>query len=247
MVKNYYFILGLSNNASVSEITEAYEEKKRLAEQDAAEAVMFAEITEAYECLIDPVRKEKYDGMITVPSVAPAGNIYQYSSPESRMKAELEYKKLRNKHYSRKKIVKRFSMLVVFLIFAGVGLSYGMKYYARDNSLDVLPAVLKPPDRPRTPKPETEEPPVFGAAAKSDILYARTYEMKTGGLVVGDRAPCRAQPSENSEVVASVRRNTVVFAIKEARGLDGNVWYYIFNSQLEGWMNGRDVHIYNKY
>jgi hypothetical protein len=41
-----------------------------------------------------------------------------------------------------------------------------------------------------------------------------------------------------------MRKDTVIFATKEMRDKDGSVWYYVTNSQFEGWANGRDVHIY---
>ena len=63
---NFYVILGVSENASTSEIKRAY---KRLARRyhpginpgDRSAEMMFARVSEAYETLVDPGRRRQYD------------------------------------------------------------------------------------------------------------------------------------------------------------------------------------------
>ncbi|MDR1136808.1 MAG: J domain-containing protein [Synergistaceae bacterium] len=246
MVKNYYFILGVTNNASVSDITDAYEAKKRLAEHDATEAVMLAEAAEAYECLIDPVRRRKYDETMIILPTRATDNVHQGVSRESRVIVELEFKKLRNKRNSQKKVAKKLIMAVIFLVFAGVGIRYGMERFAKEKLIVELPSVFKEINSPGTTTEREEEAPAAVVARPgTGNPSVRAYEIKTGGLVVSDRAPCRAQPSENARVIATMRKDAVVFATEEIRGSDGTVWYYVSNSRLKGWVNGRDVRIYN--
>jgi curved DNA-binding protein CbpA len=229
MVKNYYFILGVPDNASTSDITYAYKEKERLAARDAMEAAMLGEAAEAYECLVNQSRRMEYDRMMRI-RARPAGEPRQHVSPESLMKVELEFKKLRGKHDAKKKIVKKLIFAAMFLIFAGIGIRHGIKHFPGGNL--------------------SGESPVSAKAKVLDTRIgpsARTYEMRTGGVVVNDRAPCRAQPSGNAAVTATMRKDTVIFATKEIRDDSGTVWYYVFNSLFEGWANGADVRIYNRY
>ena len=247
MVKNYYFILGVPNNASASDITDAYEARKRLAARDAMEAAMLGEATEAYECLINPSRRQEYDSAMTATPARPTGNTHQYSSPESRIVVELEFKKLRKKHESKKKFVKNLVTIAVFLVFAGAGIHLGIGYFAGKDRTIALPALTQATDAMDGTEPEPEKPAASPARIRTIEPSIRTYETQTGGVVTRDRAPCRAEPSANAGITATMRKDTVVFATKEIRYGDGNIWYYIFNSRFEGWANGTDVRIYNKY
>lgn len=65
-MKNYYYILGLNNNASLSEIKIAYRKLSMKFHPDKNDGdnyftKHFMEIQEAYEVLSDPVRKGEYD------------------------------------------------------------------------------------------------------------------------------------------------------------------------------------------
>jgi hypothetical protein len=248
MVKNYYFILGVPNNASASDITDAYEAKKRLAERDAMGAAMLGEATEAYECLSNSSRRQEYDRTMTATPARSAGNTSQYSSHESRIMVELEFKKLRKQQNSKKKIVKNVTMIAVFLVFAGTGIRLGIRHFVRKDMTVELPALtLAINATDDSTESEAEKPAASAERIKTIKPSIRMYETKTGGIVIRDRASCRAEPSLNASVTATMHKDAVVFASKEIRYGDGNTWYYIFNSQFEGWVNGTDVHIYNKY
>ncbi|MDR1510944.1 MAG: hypothetical protein LBS53_15070 [Synergistaceae bacterium] len=250
MVKNYYFILGVSNSASASDITDAYEARKQLAAHDAAEAAMLGEAAEAYECLIDPLRRQEYDRTMTVTPARPAGYTRQYNptnSTESRMRLELEFKKLRKNRDSKKKIIKRSIIAMVFLVSAVAGVRYGIGYFAGKDLIAELPPALEAVNEPNFPELEPKKPTDTVVRTKTGNSSIRTYEMQTGGVVVRDRAPCRAQPSGSAKITATMRKDSVIFATKEMRDRSGTMWYYVFNSQFEGWANGTDVRIYNKY
>jgi hypothetical protein len=247
MVKNYYFILGVPNNASASDVTAAYETKKRLAARDAMEAAMLGEATEAYECLIDPSRRREYDRTMETTPARPAGDTPQYASSESRITVELEFKKLRKKHDAKKKIIKKVIVIGVFLIFAGTGIHFGIRYFTGKDMTTELPVVAQTINALNTPEQEAEKQHAPAAAISAVKPSTRMYEMKTGGVVTRDRAPCRAQPSSGANVITTMRKDTVIFVTKEIRDSGGTVWYYVSNSQLEGWVDGADVRIYNKY
>jgi hypothetical protein len=236
MIKNYYFILGVPKNASNSDIKGAYEAKKRLAERDAMEAAMLGEAAEAYECLINPSRRLEYDRTMTTTPARPADNTQEYSPPESRVAVELEFKNLRTKHNSKKKIFKNLTVIVSLLVFAVIGIRLSVRHFAEDGATAGVPALTQTLNTLGVPE---EEKPFTSAL--------RTYEMKTGGIVTKDRAPCRVQPSGNAAVVTAMRKDTIIFVTKEIRRGDGAAWYYVFNSQFEGWASGADIRIYNKY
>jgi hypothetical protein len=138
-------------------------------------------------------------------------------------------------------------MLTVFLVFAGTGIRLGIRHFHRKDMTVALPALTQAIEATYdNTEPEAKKPAAAPAKIRAVKPSIRTYEIKTGGIVIRDRAPCRAEPSVNAGVTATMRKDAVVFVSKEIRYGDGNVWYYVFNSQLEGWANGADVRIYNK-
>lgn len=70
MSKDYYKILGIERNASEAEIKKAYREKAKSLHPDVNKAPdaeeKFKEVTEAYEILTDPKKKEMYDQFGTI-------------------------------------------------------------------------------------------------------------------------------------------------------------------------------------
>ena len=81
---NFYLILGVAPDASMSEIKRAY---KRLARRyhpginpgDRGAEMMFAQVSEAYETLVDPGRRRQYDAGGPVPSSAEASKQFVFS------------------------------------------------------------------------------------------------------------------------------------------------------------------------
>lgn len=71
MLMDLYAVLGLSSGASAADIKRSY---RRLARRyhpginpgDAAAVALFEQITEAYETLVDPIRRQRYDSAGTV-------------------------------------------------------------------------------------------------------------------------------------------------------------------------------------
>jgi hypothetical protein len=90
------------------------------------------------------------------------------------------------------------------------------------------------------PAPQSQAAPASAARPPS----IRDYGIKTGGVVTRDMAPCRVSPSESARVAATMRKDSVLFATKEARYSNGEIWYYVSNSQFEGWARGGDVKVY---
>lgn len=79
---NFYFILGLEQDASPADIERAYRRLSRryhpgINPGDRAAEAMFTQITEAYETLSDPSRRRQYDdgGAPSAASAAPAGSL----------------------------------------------------------------------------------------------------------------------------------------------------------------------------
>ncbi len=68
-MKNFYYILGTEINCTASELTEAYKKLTKkfhpdLNQNDNYFTERFKEISEAYETLIDPARRKRYDASL---------------------------------------------------------------------------------------------------------------------------------------------------------------------------------------
>ena len=70
---NYYELLGVSRTATTAEITRAYREKalyfhpdKNKTDPDAAEK--FKQVNLAFQVLLDPLRRKKYDMTLPAPA-----------------------------------------------------------------------------------------------------------------------------------------------------------------------------------
>ena len=249
-LKNYYFILGVRQNASPVEIEAAYESHSAAADYDAFQASLMPEVTEAYRCLSDPAKRMEYDSSFgEPPHVHSSGNIHNFKSNESGVTLELMFQKSRKEEKFRKNVVKSLVMAVIFLAFAGVAINYAPKYLRGKNvAVKTDAGVLKPLlALPAVPKPQPE------VKAEADAQAARTvgerprphsYAIRTGGVVTLDGSACRVKPSETADVVAVMRKDTPIFATREIRGGDGSLWYYVTNSQFKGWVNGRDVKVH---
>lgn len=66
MIKDYYYILGIDNSSSISEIKNAHRKLSVKFHPDKNEGdeffeARFKEIQEAYEVLIDPIKRKDYD------------------------------------------------------------------------------------------------------------------------------------------------------------------------------------------
>jgi hypothetical protein len=256
-IKNYYFILGISRGASPVEIEAVYASLRASAETDAIQASMMGEVEEAYKCLSNPARRREYDASMgetpqlstsgytsrpTAPG-APYGNIHQFKSAESSIALEIAFNKERNKMKFRNKFFKDIVLGIIFLGVAGAGIHYGMKYFNRAKTPSEAAVELFRVTKPAEP-PQPEQPRIAIATARASEPVVRTYSMQSGGVVTTDKASCHSQPSSASRTTAIMRKDAVIFATKEVRGKDGSVWYYVSNSQFEGWANGRDVRIY---
>ena len=242
--KNYYFIIGVPRNATSQQIDEAYNKILISANnaRDGYQASMMREAAEAYECLIDPVRRSSYDAMFYTTADAPLKeNIYQYTSKESSIAAEVEFNKLRKKHNFKRHITRRLCFAVIFICFAGAGIFYLSEFLRKGGSAREIPAglfnVRKETPAPTPPPSEA----VIASAAQKPVV--REYQVKTGGVVIRNGAECRALPSENSLVKAMMSKDDVVFATKETR-YGGSVWYYVTNNRFEGWVSGADIRMY---
>jgi curved DNA-binding protein CbpA len=247
--KNYYFILGVSKNASRDEIISAYRNSVAAASQDEFRSAMLGEFTEAYECLADPDRRREYDVSLgETASPSQPSNIYQRVSSEAAIAAETEFYKLQKKHRSKKKMAKNICFSLIFIIFAAVGALKGTEYFSKDKPLAAITEDLSSKMVIVTPKPDPkpelkQEKPVIKNVNPKPVI--RTYGIQSGGVVTKDRAKCRALPEDNSRETATMAKDAVVFTSKEARYSDGSVWYYVSNSQFEGWARDGDVHVYN--
>jgi hypothetical protein len=208
---------------------------------------MIGEFKEAYECLINPDRRREYDASLgETASPSQQSNIYQWVSPETSASAEAEFHKLQKKHRSKKKMMKNICVSMIFVVFAGVGIFCGAEYFNKGKPLAAIPSDLLNKTNIVTPEPGPEpkqEKPAANSVNPKPVI--RTYEIQSGGVVTKDRAKCRAMPEDNSRETATMAKDTVVFTSKEARYSDGSVWYYVSNSQFEGWARGSDVHVYN--
>jgi curved DNA-binding protein CbpA len=243
--KNYYFILGVSRNASSVEIEAAYESRKAAAAFDEFQASMMYETTEAYECLSDRSRRMEYDSSLgEPPQLSPtSGNVHNFRSAESAVSLEIALNKERKKRKLRRQIFKNIVMTAIFLAVAGIGIKFGIKYFKKGEPIqEPLAELFQVTKTLAAPQPESP-PPVSQPAAKDKPLV-HTYNIQSGGVVTADNSRCRSQPSYNAGTKAMMRKDTVIFATKEVRDKDGSVWYYVSNSQFEGWANGRDVRIY---
>ncbi|MDR3164476.1 MAG: DnaJ domain-containing protein [Synergistaceae bacterium] len=247
-LKNYYFILGVNRNASPAEIEAAYKNHSGAVDNDASQASLTPELTEAYRCLSDPVRRREYDDAFGEPQrVCPTGNIHNFKSNESGIAVDLAFQKRLNWEKSRKTAAKNLVMAVILVAFTLAAFKYGTKYFGGENLTaktgDLMVHPAKPSPAPQQAAPQSE------AGARTvrttgEKYETQTYAVQTGGVVTLDRSACRTKPSETADIVAVMRKDTPIFATQEIRGGDGNVWYYITNSQFKGWVNGKDVKVH---
>ena len=74
MDKNYYEILGISQDASIEEIKSTYRKKAKQLHPDVSKdnntVDAFKKVTEAYEVLSDPRRRQEYDMMLAYPGMS---------------------------------------------------------------------------------------------------------------------------------------------------------------------------------
>jgi hypothetical protein len=241
-LKNYYFILGVQKNASPVEIEAAYKSHSAAADYDALQASMTPEVTEAYRCLSDPARRREYDESLGEPSrVYSTGNVHNFKSNEAGVVVELAFQKRRREEKFRKTVVKSAVMAVIFVVFAGAAINYVPKYF-REKNITVTKDVFTAKPAP-APEPQAEKG-VGPVRVVGERPKPQTYAIQTGGIVTRDGSLCRTKPSETAGTVAVMRKDTPIFATREIRGGDGSVWYYVTNSQFEGWVNGRDVKVH---
>ena len=229
-VKNYYFILGLSRGASLTEIKAAYESIKAVAAYDEFQASMIGEATEAYECLVDPRRREDYDEELGVPpqvSVS-GGNVHNFKSAESGAALDMIIVRDRKNRHFKKRLILTVVTAVIFLCVIGGGMNYIMRRSAARTLQQANPAELFRVNKPK-PAPPAEPPSpvevIESAVSRKPVV--RSYSIQSGGVVVADRSVCRSQPSQSSRQTAVMRKDTVILASKELRDADGNVWFYV--------------------
>jgi len=242
-VKNYYFILGVSQYASDEEIRAAYADRYSAA-TSGMESVMMSELTEAYECLADPRRRKEYDDSFGRPEPRPSGNIYNFTSSETSLAAEYAFSKLRNKQRFRKSVSHKLIAAVFFLCVAGTTIFFGADYFRQPKSISEIRSDISsvmPLSSPPQPSSLTPRQSIESASGKP---FARTYQIQSGGVVTQDKSACRAMPSGSARKVATMYKDTVVFATKELKDSDGSIWYYVKNSRFEGWAKETDVLIY---
>ncbi|MDR3279112.1 MAG: hypothetical protein LBT23_01255 [Synergistaceae bacterium] len=241
-IKNYYFILGVSTHASAAEINEAYSSRYSTPKTE-AEAAMMRELAEARECLADPCRRKEYDDSFGRPeAMRPSGNLYNFSSAESSRAVQYEFDKIQGKQKFKKKTRRQFSGAILSLCCAGAVIFFGRDYFKKPATISDATAALF-----RVAKSEPREPasqPRVTLETANFKPVVRVYQIKTGGIVTQDRSKCRALPTDSSREVATMRKDAVVFATKEMKDGDGSVWFYVSNSQFEGWARGADVRIY---
>ncbi|MDR3075936.1 MAG: SH3 domain-containing protein, partial [Synergistaceae bacterium] len=179
------------------------------------------------------------------PQLSPtSGNIHNFRSAESGIALEIALSKARRKQQFKRQVVKNVIMAVIFLGVAGAGIHYGMKYLAKSPPPETPTANLFRVTKPE-PVPEPVIPPVRITATKTTATpVVRSYSIQSGGVVTTDKAPCRSQPSSGSRATAVMRKDSVFTTTKEVRDKDGSIWYYVKNSQFEGWASGSHVRVY---
>ncbi|MDR1650913.1 MAG: DnaJ domain-containing protein [Synergistaceae bacterium] len=241
-VKNYYFILGVSQKASIDEIKAAYSAMTSLPPQNEAEEAMMREAAEACECLANPRKRREYDlslGYTDRPR--PTGNIHNFGSAETAVAAQLEFNKLEKKLRQRKKNLPKIFVSAILICIAGAAVLRWFGFFrGTEPSMEARAGIFRVIGN----EPTAAEEPRAAIERAGGRPTVRSYQVKTGGVVTQDRAVCRAMPSESSRPVAVMRRDSVVFATKEMRGSDESVWYYVSCSEFEGWAKGSDVRIY---
>ena len=250
VVKNYYFILGISRDAYPAEIEAAYESWKAIAAEDEFQALMAAEKAEAYRHLADPELRKQYDGIFFGTTPQPnaggnAGNVHHFRSAEAGVSLQIEFNKQIRKQKTRRKLIKTTAAALVLIAALGYGITRRDKFFSKAPQLPV-PEVPTAPALFREPPPvtEPESAPAGVGAPRATQPVIRTYEVQTGGVIIRDRAPCRPQPSYLSRATAAMPIDAAVLVTREARDENGNLWYYVRSSQFEGWASAGDIRVY---
>ena len=248
-VKNFYFILGISREACATEIEAAYESWKALAAVDEYHALMAEEKREAFECLSDPKLRKQHDEMLgTPPSVsAGGGNVHNFGSAERGVALQIEFNKQRRKRKARRNLVSTATAAFMLLAIVGYGITQRDEYFSKATPPPDVTAVIgdiQSAEIPITPFPEPERTAAQARTSRGAQPYINTYSIPTLGQIINDRAPCRPEPSSLSRTTAAIPKDTSLSVAREARDGNGNLWYYVNNSQFEGWVAEDDIRVY---
>lgn len=107
-MKDYYYILGVTKNATRDEIKKAYRKLSlkfhpdKNADDDGFFEARFKEINEAYECLSDPTRRRQYDASFNSNSYK-RNNHQQQQQKKKNNYSGNQHKKKENNGYSRQR------------------------------------------------------------------------------------------------------------------------------------------------
>jgi hypothetical protein len=220
VVKDYYFILGVRKTATARDITEAYELVSELASRGEIDPEMMEDAREAYEFLSDEARRRDYDISLTPPPpLYSSGNAYQYTSAETPFVANSIFHKMKKKH----RLQKTIKRLVTLLMLIGC-------LWAASRFMPWL--FVK----------ESDMAGAQGTPPRGNMVI-RDYRIKTGALVWWDGAKCHAMPYDGADVVATMKKNTIVLAEKDAIYENGRVWYYVSKSRSSGWMRAEEIRV----
>jgi curved DNA-binding protein CbpA len=121
-MKDYYYILGIKRNATPIEIRAAYRKLSKkfhpdLNSGDKFFEERFKEIQEAYEILIDSLKREKYDESFEKEKIYPN---YNYSKSESRSTYESKYKSYKTNSSNGNDKVKSSNNLYILISIVSV-------------------------------------------------------------------------------------------------------------------------------
>ena len=250
-LKNYYFILGISRDASQEDIETAYERWKTAAAADPFQALMEAEKTEAFGILSDPDRRRQFDETLGAPpqtNVDPGGHVRPYRPSEAGVSLQIEVNKERKARKSKRGLVKVIAAALILLAVAGLGIRHRDKilpHFSRTRPVPVSAVSGAPAPADPTPAPATEPAPAQAAPPRRVQPVIRMYDIQTGGVITADRAQCRPQPSSLSRATVTLPRDTAVLVTGEARDENGHLWYRVRSSGFEGWVYARDIRVYS--
>jgi curved DNA-binding protein CbpA len=260
--KDYYFILGISKNATQEEIEMAYRYSRdaigmgnfgSFAANSNYQVSMLRDIDEAYECIGNSARRREYDlklGSGVAPRPYLEENNPAVRNTNAKETLEMCFAAMKKKKSRSLPSLGRFVSAMVFMASVGCSAILGLNYFNTGEfsfSRDKSPVARTAQDggKPR-PRGDVPAPPVAPPIAQPGRKqgYVKAYDIPYGGVVSAARGECRKDPSPNSPVLARMSRNSTVFVTKESKGEDGETWYYVDCNAGKGWVRGEELKVY---
>jgi curved DNA-binding protein CbpA len=269
-IKDYYFILGTSKNASQEEIERAY----RKSVLDIRESVLgngaasvLRDIDEAYSCLRDPVQKAAYDtsqaAFLSPPSLH--HGINPGSPTQARETMAIFYSTIdkKKKKRSRTGLTKLFGTIFVLGLIGVLLWSIGhyfpsgkigrlLKSTAKQKieetikdeliSMGAAPAIHEPNAQRHSAGASRNDS--KGNVKNASTGFVKVYDIRYGGVIVSPGAVCRKEPNSDAKAVANLKKDAIIFVNKESRAGDGTLWYYVESDNGNGWVDEKAVKVY---